>query len=726
MPADDGFGDFPVFCPVRAKAAQIRLVITLRASLCYMFIECENSVQAQPGWSRVSETSMAKKNNLNLVAVMVASVLAPFFAAPLPAQSSPGSAASSVNSLTRASGILLASNNATKNDGFQHHHTYVNVDADEQEIIQTALDGKLYDAEMMLERVVSKEQNDSRKNDLCYMLAALEKMQEKSNEARKHLEQVLHHQPPAKDAEGQMRHALLLKRIGDCYYGERKFKDALASYNAALMISAAQPSSSRILADLYESAMGILIIEKRYDEAQHYGEKLLAVTTERAKSGLWDDYGVLFWAQLQMLNLYRHMKNPPDLVPMQRMVSASLDNLLNYRFSLESQGKLPSLAERKEIFEKHYIDEFDPQSAAEYIWLAGEFRLRTLPVIGWLPEQKPAKAAILCVHGLGLDNHAFTRFGYQMSQKGYAVYAMDVRGFGAWLTTPGQEELRLNEAINDVGSVLGLISDRHEDTPIYLLGESMGGAIALRAGAKFSKNLHGVISSVPSAERFQARKMGLTVAVHFLNNPNKPFRVGDMVTQQATAIPQVREAWHDDLKAKMEMTPKELMKFAVFMRETKQVCSKLNSLPVFFVQGLKDRLVKPKGTYELFDAVTSQDKDLFIIGSEEHLIFETFKQSNMLLEALTSWMQKHSLSLTPSAQAANSSAAAPAIPAADPASGSVHWAPGTATPFNSDPIVPGSVPSDPGISGKPAQTADSAAAVTGKSAKSKAKRKKGS
>lgn len=114
-----------------------------------------------------------------------------------------------------------------------------------------------------------------------------------------------------------------------------------------------------------------------------------------------------------------------------------------------------------------------------------------------------------------------------------------------------------------------------------------------------------------------------------------------MVVNQATANPSVREVWHDDLKAKMEMSPKELMRFAVFMRDTKQICPKLKTMPVFFVQGLKDKLVKPKGTYELFEAVSSQDKNLFIIGTEEHLIFETLKQSGMLIEALTAWMDKH-------------------------------------------------------------------------------------
>lgn len=594
----------------------------------------------------VLETLSQALINSKVVATAVASAIAAAGVVgitPPSAYCLPSSSSASFEFLSNHSRTLLAANNdAQQIQGQQHNHSSIEVGGDEQDVIQAALDGKLVEAEISLKRIINSEKNHERKVDLYYMLAAIEKMQEKSGEARRHLEVVLDHQPPAIDSAGQMRHALLLKRIGDCYYGERKYKDALANYNAALIISSALPGNSRVLADLYESAMGILIVDKRYPEAETYGKKLLAVTTKRAKSGLWDDAGVLFWAQLQMLNLYRHMKNPPDEEPVRKQVGDSLEKLMNYRFGLESHGKLPSLTERKEIFEKHYISEFAPKTAAEYIWLAGEFRIRTLPVVGWLPTQQPPRGAILCVHGLGLDNHAFTPFGFQMSAKGYAVYAMDVRGFGAWLTTPGQEELRLNEAINDVGSILGLISERHRGVPTYLLGESMGGAIALRAGAKYQQNLHGVISSVPSAERFQAKKMGLSVAVHFLKNPNKPFRVGDMVVRQATANERVRDAWHDDLKAKMEMSPKELMRFAVFMRETKFQCEKLNTLPVFFVQGLRDKLVKPKGTYDLFEAVASRDKNLFIIGTEEHLIFETFNQSKMLLDSISTWMDKHS------------------------------------------------------------------------------------
>lgn len=90
------------------------------------------------------------------------------------------------------------------------------------------------------------------------------------------------------------------------------------------------------------------------------------------------------------------------------------------------------------------------------------------------------------------------------------------------------------------------------------------------------------------------------------------------------------------------MSPKELIKFAVFMRTTKKECENIK-IPAFLVQGLKDRLVKPNGTYDLFDAIQADDKDMFILGTSEHLIFELYKPYKLLLDALTTWLDEHTI-----------------------------------------------------------------------------------
>ena len=52
----------------------------------------------------------------------------------------------------------------------------------------------------------------------------------------------------------------------------------------------------------------------------------------------------------------------------------------------------------------------------------------------------------------------------------------------------------------------------------------------------------------------------------------------------------------------------ELLKFDRFMKETKKRCSLIDATPMMVVQGMADRLVKPKGTYDMYDNISSPDK----------------------------------------------------------------------------------------------------------------------
>jgi lysophospholipase len=126
-----------------------------------------------------------------------------------------------------------------------------------------------------------------------------------------------------------------------------------------------------------------------------------------------------------------------------------------------------------------------------------------------------------------------------------------------------------------------------------------------------------------------------------LRDPNKPFNIGSQVAEQATSKQSLRDIWKRDPKAKQDLSPIELIKFDKFMKDTKKRCTAIHGTPVMIVQGMADQLVKPRGTYEMFDNVRSKDKTMLIIGSAEHLIFETPKQSKVLLDGLASWLNDH-------------------------------------------------------------------------------------
>ncbi|MFW6277823.1 MAG: alpha/beta fold hydrolase [Halorhodospira sp.] len=99
-----------------------------------------------------------------------------------------------------------------------------------------------------------------------------------------------------------------------------------------------------------------------------------------------------------------------------------------------------------------------------------------LPYQRWGPTEKP-KAVVLALHGLNDYSGGMAYAAQALAEHEIAVYAYDQRGFGAnddaglW---PGEETL-----IHDAASVLKLLAKRYPDTPRYLMGHSMGGAIAL-------------------------------------------------------------------------------------------------------------------------------------------------------------------------------------------------------------------------------------------------------
>ncbi len=122
-----------------------------------------------------------------------------------------------------------------------------------------------------------------------------------------------------------------------------------------------------------------------------------------------------------------------------------------------------------------------------------------LPLRKWLPSG-PARAVILALHGFNDYSHAFKTPGTAWAKDGIATYAYDQRGFGAaperglW---PGRAVLA-----DDAATACGILRHLYPGVPLYLLGESMGGAIAVVAMTGESHtpipDVDGVILTAPA------------------------------------------------------------------------------------------------------------------------------------------------------------------------------------------------------------------------------------
>jgi alpha-beta hydrolase superfamily lysophospholipase len=103
-----------------------------------------------------------------------------------------------------------------------------------------------------------------------------------------------------------------------------------------------------------------------------------------------------------------------------------------------------------------------------------------LPLRSWMPAVPPA-AVIVALHGYN-DYSAFIAGAAEyFTGRGIGVYAYDQRGFGA---SPNPGRWAGHETLSrDLLTFIPLVRQHHPGTPVYILGDSMGGALALTAGA---------------------------------------------------------------------------------------------------------------------------------------------------------------------------------------------------------------------------------------------------
>lgn len=263
-----------------------------------------------------------------------------------------------------------------------------------------------------------------------------------------------------------------------------------------------------------------------------------------------------------------------------------------------------------------------------------------VPHRSWIPRNKPQQV-LLCVHGLGFSSESFAEFGRAMAGRGCAVYALDVRGFGQWINRPN-DKVDFEASMTDVEAALRSLHKSYPGTPVFLIGESMGGGIAMQATSRNPTLVQGLICSVPSSDRFAKFSSELIVGTRYLRNKNKPIDMSAEVVDRTTSNVKLRKQWSNDSANRMKLSAKELKQFSDFMKGNEDAAVLIDKTPTLMLAGFKDKLVKPEGTVDLFNALSSQDKLLMVVGDGEHLLLEENQMSDQLEQLVFDWIRDES------------------------------------------------------------------------------------
>jgi acylglycerol lipase len=219
-----------------------------------------------------------------------------------------------------------------------------------------------------------------------------------------------------------------------------------------------------------------------------------------------------------------------------------------------------------------------------------------LPVRAWLPKAGQPKAVIVGLHGFNDYSQAFAMPGKYLSKQGIAVYAYDQRGFG---NAPGRGLWAGTEAYAaDLAEFTGQLRKRYGNLPVYVLGESMGGAVAIVAMASDRPPAaDGVILSAPAVWTRDTmpwyQRALLSVTVHIL--PWLELTGEGLHIQASDNIEMLRGLGRDPLVIKATRVD-AMDGLADLMDEAQNRVDRLNR-PVLVLYGEKDEVIPKEPIY---------------------------------------------------------------------------------------------------------------------------------
>lgn len=269
----------------------------------------------------------------------------------------------------------------------------------------------------------------------------------------------------------------------------------------------------------------------------------------------------------------------------------------------------------------------------------------------WLPSPGVAtKAALFFCHGYGdTCTFFFEGIAKRIAAAGFGVYAMDYPGFGLSQGLHGYIH-GFDEMVDHVIEQYALIRVMKEvrGLPHFLLGQSMGGAVALKVHLKQPKEWDGVVLVAPMCKIAE----DVTPPGPIL----KALTLMSYVLPEAKLFPQkdlAELAFRDPKKRKLadfnviaysdQMRLRTAIELIKATRDIESQLEKVSS-PLLILHGAADKVTDPNVSKFLYDKACSKDKSLKLYEDGYHSILEGEPDDRIssVIDDIISWLDSHS------------------------------------------------------------------------------------
>lgn len=273
-----------------------------------------------------------------------------------------------------------------------------------------------------------------------------------------------------------------------------------------------------------------------------------------------------------------------------------------------------------------------------------DFKLQTadgleLAAWAWMPPLPP-RAVIALVHGINEHSGRYSFIAERAGQRGLGLVSMDLRGHGR---SPGERAYvnRFDEYLLDVDALLAKARELAAGRPVFLMGHSMGGAIALRWVAERGPQVAGLVLSSAALRVGGDVPRLLVWLAPFLSRWLPRQRGTRLSPDVLSRIPEAVAAYEADPLVTRKGAPARTGAELLRAMELNRAAAAGLKLPVYLFHGDADRLTDPAGSREINDLWGGADHSLRLWRGSRHETLNDLDREAVATELLD-WVQARS------------------------------------------------------------------------------------